>query len=207
MFFDNFEEKINNFIKKQPSEIKKAIRDIEAIFYTENLSFEDDRTIKLLSKNSLIKKDEYGVTLELENNVTLKYYWGDNSYFEKLYIFDNFQDFDLSFFVFCEIPDKKETIIEINFPIKQFGKTEILNYNVEKKELDYDKDSIEDYNEYKFIIDNFENPDLNDVLSLFFDVKLKEKENLIIFYNVLNSFKKIINNDNLNNITKKTNSI
>lgn len=207
MFFDNFEEKINIFTNQQPSEIKSAIRDIETIFYTENLGFLDERIIRLLSENKFIRKDEYGVTLELRNDITLKYYFGDNDYFEKLYILNNLQRTELVVFGFCDIYEKKETIKDISFPIRKFGKIELLNYNIETKELDCDSVSIDDLNKYDFIINNFENSELNDVLTLFFDIQLKEHKDLSFFYSVLSSFKKAIDYDKSYNTIAKNKSI
>lgn len=207
MFFDNFEEKINIFTNQQPSEIKSAIRDIETIFYTENLGFLDERIIRLLSENKFIRKDEYGVTLELRNDITLKYYFGDNDYFEKLYILNDLQRTELVVFGFCDIYEKKETIKDISFPIRKFGKIELLNYNIETKELDCDSVSIDDLNKYDFIINNFENSELNDVLTLFFDIQLKENKDLSFFYSVLSSFKKAIDYDKSYNTIAKNKSM
>lgn len=207
MFFDNFKEKIEHFIKKQPKEILSAIKEVEHIFYSENLAFDDERIIALISNNPLIKKDDYGVTLDLENKITLKYYWGDGSYFEKLYLFNSLEEPVVSFFIFCDIPAQKETIQEIDFAIKHYGSNVTISYDLNKKTLDYETYSIEDYNEYKFIFDNFEHSEINEILPLFFDFKLDEKQHLYFFHNILNSFKKTITYDKSQSVINKSNSI
>lgn len=199
MFFNNFEEKISQFTKKQSKEIQEAIQEIENIFYSDNLEFEDKRVIELLSKNPLIRKDDYGVTLNLEENVTLKYYWGNDKFFEKLYIFNILGESNLSFFVFCDILNKKEEVEEIDIPFKQYGKFYPINYNIKTNVIDYGNNSTSYNKEYKVIIENFEKPEINEILALLFDFKLEERENLNSFYNQLNIFKESITKSSLEN--------
>lgn len=198
MIFDDSLNKLEKFISQQDSLFKQHIELLESNLITGFFDLgaivewqKENDFFQVYPPNQYTNKH----ALYIENDsIYIKYHFENYPItFEKYYFFKKGNEGEVRFYTTYDLEKQEQTLkgIDVCY-IGITGKKDFLSYNLKTKKLQHLNQNPE---KYQFILDNESNPNLRDFLLLTHDFDIQENPACIKFLDMIQHFKKSIEND------------